>query len=176
MADDLQQIPAIEVEPSSAPFELPATHKICPDCEREVPAKGITYPRDPLRPLSEFYEIKAKRYTNGKRHSAYCRPHHLRRIYEQRKEKRKNPEDRAHLNQLRNATVARSGYEQRPERKAQKRKNAASWRERNRELNSSRASAWVKTHKKRHAESARRSYHRRHGQQPTTDQALTDKS
>ena len=95
MADEQPQLPPIEVEPSSAPFELPATHKTCPDCEREVPATDITYPRDSLRPLSEFYMQKAKRYEGGVRYSAYCIPHQRLRNNAYRKARPKTEQDRA---------------------------------------------------------------------------------
>src|SRR2546427_284800 len=53
--DDATLLPPIQVEPTSAPFELPVTHKTCPDCARGIAAPGITYPRDPLRPVEEFF-------------------------------------------------------------------------------------------------------------------------
>ncbi len=164
MTDDLEQLPPIAVEPSSAPFELPATHKTCPDCEREVPAPGITYPRDPLRPLSEFYEQKAKRYENGKRYSAYCKPHQRQRNKAAYAAKADDPEWRARRRKS-NAKSAKA-TEKREARRAQWRRASQAWRKRNRELNSARASDWVKKNKKRHAASALRSYHRRRGQRP----------
>ncbi len=73
------------VEPQApAPYipdDQDAPVKFCRDCADEVPAAGITYPRNPLRPIAEFYHTKVKnsRYKGGYRYSAYCIPHQSKR-------------------------------------------------------------------------------------------------
>ena len=72
--DDAATLPPIHIELIGAPFELPVTYKTCPDCAKGIAAPGITYPRDPLRPVEEFFAQKAKRYESEQRYSAYCKP------------------------------------------------------------------------------------------------------
>jgi hypothetical protein len=161
VADEEPQLPPIQVEPSSAPFELPATHKTCPDCEREVPAPGITYPRDPLRPLSEFYLQKAKRYEGGVRYSAYCIPHQRLRNNAYRKAKPKTDQERREHARRQKVWADKSGYEQRPERVAQKKATSRAWHQNNKEHNLERWKRWVAKHPKRRRAQALASYHRR---------------
>jgi len=161
VADDLQELPSIEVEPSSAPFELPARHKTCPDCEREVPAPGITYPRNPLRPLSEFFQQKAKRYEGGVRYSAYCKPHQRLRNNAYRKAKPKTDEVRREHAAQQKAWADRTGYEQRPERIAQKRATSKSWHQSHKDYDLERWKRWVKKNPKKRRAQALASYHRR---------------
>jgi hypothetical protein len=40
--DDAATLPPIHVESTSAPFELPVTHKTCPDCAKGIAALRIT--------------------------------------------------------------------------------------------------------------------------------------
>lgn len=63
------------------PDDREAPVKFCRDCADEVPAAGIEYPRNPLRPIAEFYHTKVKnsRYKGGYRYSAYCIPHQSKR-------------------------------------------------------------------------------------------------
>ncbi len=161
MADEEPRLPSIEVEPSSAPFELPATHKTCPDCERAVPAPGITYPRNPLRPLSEFYVQKAKRYEEGKRYSAYCIPHQKQRNNAYRKAKPKTDQERREHAKRQKQWADKTGYEQRSERVAQKKATSQDWRQNNKERDLERWKRWVAKHPKKRRAQALASYHRR---------------
>src|SRR6266540_4661139 len=142
--DDAAKLPPIQVEPTSAPFELPVTHKTCPDCARGIEAPGITYPRDPLRPVEEFFEQKAKRYEDEKRYSAYCKPHQRKRnnAYRQKAKNAKGEPDvgerRAHAEEQQ-VWAARTGWEKK------------------------RVQQWHQDHQAQHAETALKSYHRRRG-------------
>ena len=165
VADNLQQLPPIEVEPSSAPFELPATHKTCPDCAREVPAKGITYPRNPLRPLTEFYKQKSARYEGGYRYSAYCRPHQQKRNRAYWK-----PSPQAHAEQQRRWSKE-TGYEERRGRGAR----AHAWDKQHKGRALARWHRWVAKNPKKRRAQALASYHRRRGEEsPPFDQREPD--
>ncbi len=165
--DEESQLPPIEVEPSSAPFELPATHKTCPDCERQVPAPGITYPRNPLRPLSEFYQQKAKGYEGGIRYSAYCIPHQKQRNRAYRQAKPKTDEYRRAEAQRHKRWTDQSGYEQRPERVARKKANSRAWHQKNKQRDLERWKCWVAKHPQQRRAQALASYHRRKRQRAT---------
>lgn len=152
MADD-PNLPDIQVEPSSAPFELPATHKVCPDCKREVPAPGITYPCDPLRPLSEFYATKAKGYADGVRYSAYCIPH---------QNERRNASRRGKLlteaqKQAHNAAQLRYRNRHKGEPRTRQRR----WEQQHKEAEQRRWKRWVAQNPQRRRAQALASYHRR---------------
>ena len=158
--DDEEALPPITVEPTSAPFDVPTTHKKCLDCARGVEAPGITYPRDPLRPIAEFEQKRAARYKDSKRYVAYCTPHAAQRNRDYLARRRANappaPPGRRKLAEQ--ASIART--EQRPERIAKKRENARAWRLRNPEREAARNTAWAQEHKERRkktkAESAAR--------------------
>jgi len=171
--DDAAPLPPIHVEPTSAPFELPVTHKTCPDCAKGIAAPGITYPRDPLRPVEEFFAQKAKRYEREQRYSAYCKPHQRQRnnAYRQNAKHAKGEPDagerRAHAEEQQ-AWAARTGYEQKPERVAQRRKNFKRWREQNPDREKERVQRWHHDHQAQHAETALRSYYRRRGRRRET--------
>jgi len=174
VADEELRLPPIEVEPSSAPFELPATHKTCPDCEREVPAPGITYPRNPLRPLSEFYAQKAKGYEEGKRYSAYCIPHQKQRNNTYRRGKKPTEGERRKHAQRQKQWADETGYEQRPERVAQKKSTSRSWHKSNKERDLERWKRWVAKHPKKRRAQALASYHRRRRQRATEGEGEPD--
>lgn len=165
--EDAAKKPPINIEPSSAPFELPTTHKVCPDCARLVEAPGITYPRDPLRPVEEFFEIKAKRYTDEKRYSAYCKPHQRKRNNDYRKQARRdNPPDeeaRARHAKEQAEFAARTGYEQQPDRIKQRREKAREWRKNNPDRALKQWKAWTKNNLERRRKIARRSFRRKRG-------------
>jgi len=154
--DAAAALPPISVEPTSAPFDLPETHKTCPDCARGVEAKGITYPRNPLRPIEEFYEQKgAKRFKGDVRHSAYCKPHQRKRNNAYRKGKG-DPSAPERVKRWASAV----GYEQRDERIEQKRKTARK-QAKNKEAAAARAETWAKNNPDKRRKIARESAARR---------------
>jgi hypothetical protein len=155
--DAAAQLPPLSVEPTSAPFDLPETHKVCPDCARGVEAPGIIYPRASLRPIEEFYEQKgAKRYKGEVRHSAYCKPHQRKRNNAYRKGKA-DPTVAERVAR----SVKRTGYERKPERKARKLKIASEWNKSNPERVAQHSAEWTKRHRKRREKIQRESLLRR---------------
>ena len=153
--DDAARLPPITVEPDSAAFDLPETHKVCPDCARGVEAPGITYPRDSLRRIEEFYEQHAKRFKGEVRHSAYCKPHQRKRNNAYRAGK----EDPTVAERVARS-VKKTGYEQDPQRIERRLANWREWRARDPAGDVARNAEWAKKHperrKKTKAESAAR--------------------
>ena len=161
--DDAAELPPISVEPTSAPFDLPTTHKPCPDCARGVEAPGIAYPRDPLRPIEEFFAQRAARYKGEQRYSAYCKPHQRKRNNDYRAGKRAGlpEEEKRKVADAVAESVKRSGYEQSPQRIAARRANFRAWHARNRDYDLERNATWVEQHAERRRLISRQSKQRR---------------
>jgi hypothetical protein len=154
--DDAAKLPPITVEPDSTAFDLPETHKVCPDCARGVEAPGIVYPRDSLRPIEEFYEQRAKRFKGEVRRSAYCKPHQRKRNNAYREGK---PDPTVAERVAR--SVKKSGYEEDPKRVQKKWDNFRAWYRRNRGYDLERNAEWAKKHQERRRQSKLASLARR---------------